>query len=94
MLVFNLSNCPIYFYKKVLQAQGGSCDIPQLDEVVPKSVQKLVTNKLIALKELPDWWKQEHKKSTTPPSRVVIPIPVEPDPKEPEKQSGKSSKKK
>ena len=78
MRVFNLTRAPLQFRKKVLAADGGSEEFPELDKFIPNHDRALATKNIVALGSLPNWWvlQRRAEMSQTMPAQEEKVAPV------------------
>jgi hypothetical protein len=56
MWVFNLTNTDLAFHKRVIQANGGGVDFPELDSFITNRDRELSAAGVISFESLPLWW--------------------------------------
>lgn len=61
MLVYNLTDTPLHYRKRVLQPNGGFHNFPELDSFIPDRDRALADSKVIGLGSIPTWWTKKRK---------------------------------
>lgn len=56
MWVFNLTKTDLAFHKRVIQANGGGVDFPELDSFITNRDRELSAAGVISFESLPLWW--------------------------------------
>jgi len=74
--VFNLTNKPLSFHRKVIPPNGGSVVIPELEAFVPTRDRKLETKGVLAFGKMPANWKAVPVVKAKP--AVKKPVPAKP----------------
>ena len=61
MLVYNLTDTPLHYRKRVLLPNGGFHNFPELDSFIPDRDKALADKKIIGIGSIPSWWVRKKK---------------------------------